>query len=205
MKRAVLPTPPADELLIVRDALVPKLSARSAGSKIGYKLGCTLDKSEVYLSLTVNQGGGYFSHEWVPLSRIIDKLKSLVGDGPFPAITLKSVMVGKSVNNASFLAAALVAEGVLKPEADKAFKLQIACDPVAWRDGLFDLPGEVESLRQPAIEEAKGGQNAESSSEPDSQKKSKRGARVKTGLADDSDSQPDTGAEANHANHPQPE
>lgn len=201
MKRTVLPAPPADELVIVRNALVPKLSARSAGSKIGYKLGYPHDQSEVFLSLTENQGGGYFSREWVPLARIIDKLKSLAGDGPFPAITLKSVMVGKSVNNASFLAAALVAEGVLKPEEDRAFKLGIVGDPAQWRTSLFSLSGEVENLLPPETpnmsENTGATQSTDTdSSETDAPKKNNRGARLKGLLLPQ---------EAENEDHPQPE
>lgn len=193
MKRAVLPTPPADELLIVRDALVPKLSARSAGSQIGYKLGCTLDKSEAYLSLTENQGGGYFSREWVPLTRIISKLKNL--DAGFPAISLKSAFVGKSVNNPSFLAAALVAEGVLSPQADKSFKLDVVCDPAEWRASLFTLSGAVEKLipSEESNVSKDGISDTEASATALPAKKNNRGAKVK-GLVQEG---------VNHEDHPQ--
>lgn len=208
MKRATLPASPADELLIVRDALVPKLSARSAGSKIGYKLGCTLDKSEAYFKLTANQSAGYFSIEWVPLSKIAAKLSQLANAGSFPAIALKSVFVGRSVNNASFLAAALVAEGVLKPEADKAFKLQIACDPATWREGLFDLPGEIECLIPPVVETPEGSPNAEGPATSNAPKKSKKGSRPKTdegkpASAPEQEATPELGAD--DADHPQSE
>ncbi len=175
MKRGILPTPPK-ELVVVRSVQVPKLSQRADGL-IGYQLAYVPDQSEAFFALTSNAGGGYFSKEWVPVSRIVDKLAELSAEEAFPAIALKSVFVGKSVNNASFLAAALVAEGVLKSDPEKAFRLMVAPEAKDWRDLIFTLSGETVRFDSPEADKP----------EPEP-KKNKRGAKVKG--VDDADHPP---------------
>lgn len=61
-----------------QSAAVPKLSARAEGL-ISYKIGFVPDQSEVNFSLTGNEGGGYFSREWIPLTRVVAVLADLAG------------------------------------------------------------------------------------------------------------------------------
>lgn len=168
MKRSIIPAPPP-QLVIIRTQQTTKLSKHAHG-KISYQLGYCPDKSEAWFTLSGNEGGGYFSHEWVPLSRIIDKLTELAKDGPFPAIALKSVFVGKSVNNPSFLAASLVAEGILTADLEKSFRLHVSGNPDQWRDELYAMTGELVNF-QP---------DADVSAEPKI-KKNHRGAKIKGG------------------------
>lgn len=168
MKRTPLPSPPS-QLVIVRTQQVAKLSKRADG-KISYQLGYCPDKSEAWFTLSGNEGGGYFSHEWVPLSRIIDMLTELAKTGPFPAIALKPVFVGKSVNNPSFLAASLVAEGILTADPEKTFRLHVSGNPDQWRDELYAMTGELVNFLP----------DADVSTEP-KVRKNHRGAKIKGG------------------------
>lgn len=168
MKRSIIPAPPP-QLVIVRTQQVAKLSKRADG-KISYQLGYAPDKTEAWFALTGNEGGGYFSHEWVPLSRIIDTLTELAKAGAFPAIALKPVFVGKSVNNPSFLAAALVAESILTADPEKSFRLHVTGNPDQWRDEVFAMTGEIVNFLP----------DADASPEP-KVKKNNRGARIKGG------------------------
>ncbi|WP_410499522.1 hypothetical protein [Chitinibacter sp. S2-10] len=63
MKRSPAPYIPP-ELCIVKTSSAPKLSSRATG-RLSYQIGYLPDRSEIYLQLTANEGGGYFSNEWL--------------------------------------------------------------------------------------------------------------------------------------------
>lgn len=189
MKKGILPSPPA-ELDIVRDEQVPKLSERASG-KISYQIGHTPDMQETFIALTGNEGGGYFSGEWVPLSKVMDKLAELSAQEPFPAVALKTVFAGKSANNASFLAAALVAEGVLAKDEEKAFKLKLKPGFQNWAKNLKTITKFIRKAGAKAEAEA-----AAEFERAQQDKKSQRGAKVKG---------QDAQQGGEHEDHPQPE
>jgi hypothetical protein len=75
-----------------------------------YNIGSEND--HFYVRVIDNVGGGFFSHEWIELSTIIETLPN---DTPFNASALAPLFTSKSANNAGFLAAALKAEKLIVP------------------------------------------------------------------------------------------
>ncbi|EED33651.1 conserved hypothetical protein [gamma proteobacterium NOR5-3] len=106
--------------------ILKKASTRSLEGKatLGYQLGIN-DTSALYWRLVSNSGGGFFSEEWVALKAIQDALNNWPQDRPITSMALRSLFLGKSANNPSFLMATLVKEGVLerKPGTKRHYQL----------------------------------------------------------------------------------
>jgi hypothetical protein len=88
------------------------------GSQLTYEVGND-DKGQAYVKITAAAGGGFFSEEWISLPSIIAALDAWPSERPLTSNALAPLFRGKSANNPGFLAAALVAEGVLSRVADR--------------------------------------------------------------------------------------
>lgn len=84
----------------------------SGKSEITYQLGEDAD-DRLVLRIHSNDGGGFFSMEWIPIDDILSALESCDPDKPITSVALGKLIRGKSVNTSAFLLAALKAEGVL--------------------------------------------------------------------------------------------
>jgi hypothetical protein len=109
------------DMVIVKVATCNKLSQRATG-ELSYHIGKVESDHSVHIQIKANSSGGYFSKEWVPLTAIESCLTLDMKSGtPFTTATLKESFISKSQNNAGFLGAVLVAEGIMVPVPDKAF------------------------------------------------------------------------------------
>ena len=107
-----------DPIVTFRSHVIPKLGAHAKGS-ITYAVGIGPDGA-VCLSIVANQGGGYYSKEWVAFGRICEVLAHFRTSGnAFTTQTLLAAFGNRSTNNAGFLAAILRHERLLNPAADK--------------------------------------------------------------------------------------
>lgn len=114
--------------LIIERGEALKLSPKSE-SKIYFQLALNEDDQALYLRIDSNDGGGLHSKEWISVELIIDTLKQLEG-ATFKSTALKSCMVGKSSNNASFLAAILRSPDIqlIKPAEEGIFSHILVAD-----------------------------------------------------------------------------
>lgn len=138
-------------LEILKIEQCPKLSASAEGHITYHILRDPTDKA-LYIAIAGNEGGGYFSHEAVALDKIEQCLQELQATGkPFPAIRLKSIFVGKSANNPSFMAAALRHEKLLSPSPEMP-KLFFPTEGLGeWRVLMAGMPALSQSIpSQPA-------------------------------------------------------
>jgi len=88
--------------------------ALSGNGMIGYEL--SLDnKKSLYIRITSNTGGGYFSDESIALTDIEGILFLLADDERLASTALQPLFKGKSVNTTAFLMAALRNAGLVKP------------------------------------------------------------------------------------------
>lgn len=86
----------------------------SGKSEITYQLGEDAD-DRLVLRIHSNDGGGFFSMEWIPIADILSALEAWPDDKAITSVALGKLIRGKSVNTSAFLLAALKAEGVLRP------------------------------------------------------------------------------------------
>ena len=100
---------------IIKIATCPTCTGKA---KLTYHLGCKVDK-QLYIRISTNSGGGFFSAEWVAYTSIKTALASHPADKPVTSTAFIPLFQGKSTNTPGFLLAALVNEGLLKLAGDK--------------------------------------------------------------------------------------
>ena len=102
---------PLESISILKKASCPTLSGKST---LTYHIGCTAD-SEIYFRIHANDGGGFFSREWVAWKEIQHHLEKVPKTTPITSVVLHRLFKGKSVNTPAFLLAVLKHEGLLRP------------------------------------------------------------------------------------------
>ena len=93
-------------------------STLSGKSKLTYHIGCSAE-SQIYFRIHANDGGGFFSREWVAWQGIRHHLQKVPKTTPITSIALHRLFKGKSVNTPSFLLAVLKHEKLLQPMKGK--------------------------------------------------------------------------------------
>jgi len=102
--------PDAYYQIIIERGEAAKLSPRAEG-KIYFQLARHDQEDRVYVRIDGNDGGGLHTREWIDMMTVVDTLREQA-DKAFKSTLLKTCIVGKSANNASFLAAILRAPGL---------------------------------------------------------------------------------------------
>lgn len=97
----------------------------SAKYKIKYHIGID-DQDNTIIRVYENEGGGYFSSEWVKLQTILDKLDS--AKKPLTSFSLHGIFEGKSANTPGFVFAVIYAEGLVERDIENP-RVYVSCDP----------------------------------------------------------------------------
>jgi len=95
-----------------------KTKTVSGRATLTYNLGTASDGS-IYMRISNSSGNGFYSKEWLAVEDIKALLDNIKDGNPITSFYLAPVFVGKSSNNAGYLAALLLAEAVLAPFEDK--------------------------------------------------------------------------------------
>ena len=117
----IKPTNDIPEKSEIEHVTTKKTKTLSGKSTLTYHIGKDEDDN-VYLRLWVNSSQGYFSNEFLAMSKIEEILKRQ-GTDSFTGYVFKDLFNGKSVNSHGFIAACLVAEGILAFAEGKKRKL----------------------------------------------------------------------------------
>lgn len=121
-----------NELRILKKATCPTLSGKS---KLTYMIGCD-DENEVFLRIYANNGGGFFSTEWVALKNIQQALEK--NPEEITSVALYGLFRGKSVNTPAFLLAVLKHEGMVRSIKGKKRRHELV-DSSDFQDRIADL------------------------------------------------------------------
>jgi hypothetical protein len=121
------------DIRVLRKANCPTLSGKST---LTYHVGSNAE-DQLYLRVDSNNGGGFFSREWIALDAIADML----GKSPdhITSVTLSRLFERKSVNTPGFLLAVLKKEGLVEPVKGNSRRHQ-----------LGDIQAFVARIEQPA-------------------------------------------------------
>lgn len=136
------PASPADSAEVQESfVLLKSASARKLGKhahgEIHYQISCDIERKNLSLAITGNDGGGYFSKEVLSFHKVEACLASREVGARFPSKALKEVFTGRSSNNAGFLAAILRSEALISPAPDMESQ-HVACgDQTAWKSALL--------------------------------------------------------------------
>ena len=131
-----------------------KLGLRSTGS-LSYQVLADHDRKNLFIALTQNDGGGFFSKERVNMLSIEACLDAHKAGEPFPSKTLKNAYKSKSSNNAGFMTATLRALDLTSAAPGAESKHIVAGDWDAWRKKmiaeagtLIELPADADDEKQ---------------------------------------------------------
>ncbi len=119
---------------LVRQGTGAKLGANSTGT-FSYAVMIDADRTEPFIAMTSNDGGGYFSREAVPISALRRCAGLADSDKPLGASAFEPTFVGRSTNNGNFAVAALCAESLLnRVQRDGPGRAQPLADAGFWDD-----------------------------------------------------------------------
>ncbi|MGZ5049962.1 MAG: hypothetical protein ACXWF8_07940 [Methylobacter sp.] len=133
--------PPAYLSLKVGRAV--KTGSRSQGY-LHYRILTDTAQQQLFITLVGNDGDGCYSKEIVPFSQIEQCLHGIDTSKPIASKRFKPAFIGKSANNAGFLAAILRAELLLAPAPDAVHQHTVQPDWPAWKTALLALAPEAE-------------------------------------------------------------
>ncbi|MBD8532801.1 MULTISPECIES: hypothetical protein [unclassified Massilia] len=137
----------------VKTAKAPKLGKHAEGA-IHYQILTDSERKQPMFQIIGNEGGGYYSKEILVFDDVESCLSLHPPEQPFPSKLLQAVFMGRSSNNAGFLAAILRAEGLLALAPDTEGRHVIAGDWTAWKASMLDEPGHPVDAK-PAEKEEK--------------------------------------------------
>ncbi|NYH22467.1 hypothetical protein [Paraburkholderia bryophila] len=132
--------PSESNLLLLRSASARKVGTRSTGS-IQYVLLCDSAHESLYIRIACNEGGGYFSKEIVPFTRAKECVSGFSPDRAIPSKVFAPAFIGRSSNNAGFLAAILRAEELLAAAPGTDFQHVVTGDWNEWEATALKLDG----------------------------------------------------------------
>jgi hypothetical protein len=95
--------------------------------KLNYQVGVD-DRRSVYVRISENHGGGFFSDEWVAHADIQAAIEAWPEDSPVTGLTFRGVYISKSSNNAGFLIRILRELNLVEPMEGRK-RCHQACDP----------------------------------------------------------------------------
>lgn len=132
------------ELVLLKEASAPKLSKRSAGSSLQYRLWTDEKRSDVFWQIAANDGGQH-SLELVPMAKVQATIAAQAGNDPFRTLLLRSTFSGRSTNNAGFLVCAMAAEGLLVA-SDKAHHHVVHGNWADWQQAVLSIDGKPTAI-----------------------------------------------------------
>ncbi len=124
-------TAAVSNIRVLRAGQCPSLSG---GSTLTYHV-ATNNESAIAFRLFENSSKGFFSNEWIPLSDILEAF----GDrASISSSILRPLFLSKSTNNAGFMLAALLAEGLVQASSAQHGSY-LPVDPAAYKASLREL------------------------------------------------------------------
>ncbi|MBR8218294.1 hypothetical protein HT749_31955 [Burkholderia cepacia] len=126
--------------ILLRSGEARKVGQRSTGT-IRYDIVSDSERTKVFIRITGNDGGGYFSRELVDFDKAIDGIASYKDGSPFPSKIFAPAFVGKSSNNAGFLAAVLRGEQLLDAAPGSDFQHVVSGEWADWKSDALKLEG----------------------------------------------------------------
>ena len=157
---------------VLKEATCPTSSLKST---LTYQVGKD-ESNAIFLKISGNDGGGFWSAEWVALADIQSAIKAWPEDQGITSMAFRKIFRGKSANTPGFLVAVLCDLGLLEPMGDRK-RVHQACDPAAFLASLEEI--QPETGKEPATK-AKTPAKAKSKAMAKAKAKSPSKAAAKT-------------------------
>ena len=131
---------------LIRAARAPKMGLRSTGG-IHYQILTDDSHQEVYLRIASNEGGGYVSDEAVSVHALVRCITDLENGEVLRSGVFKPAFSGRSSNNSGFIAAVMLAEGLLSRDAERPHLLIDNARWSEWCATQLAVGGELPTVR----------------------------------------------------------
>jgi len=139
-------TTPASTLksyLSLKIGRAAKTGSRSQGY-IHYRILKEPDQDLLYIAIVHNDGGGCYSRETVAFNKVELCLQKVDINKPIASKLFEQAFIGKSANNAGFMAAILRAEHLLIPAPNTAHQHTVQPDWAPWKTSMLALSDSAE-------------------------------------------------------------
>jgi hypothetical protein len=137
------PIPSPQTYLSLKVGKAIKTGSRSHGY-LHYRILTDTAQQQLFITLIGNDGDGCYSKEIVPFDTIEQCLHDIDTSKPIASKRFQPAFIGKSANNAGFLAAVLRAELLLAPAPDVVHQHTVQPDWPAWKNALLALAQKAE-------------------------------------------------------------
>ena len=137
---------PTDVYLSLKVGRAKKTGVRSKGY-IHYRLLCDPAKEHLYVTIVANDSGGAYSREILAFNTICSCLEGIDTRKPIASKLFQKAFIGKSANNAGFLAAILWAEQLLEPAPDAIHQHIVKPEWTTWKTAMLALAVKAESYQ----------------------------------------------------------
>lgn len=137
------PASPAPSYLSLKLGSANKTGSRSQGA-IHYRILTDSDQQQLSIILVGNDGDGCYSKEVVPFAKIEQCLQGFDPLKPIASKLFQQAFIGRSSNNAGFLAAILRAEQLLAPVPEAVHQHAIQPDWPVWKTAMLALAATAE-------------------------------------------------------------
>jgi hypothetical protein len=135
-KSAAINDDTVNPIRILKEDTCPTSSGKST---LTFQVG--IDESDdIHLKVSGNDGGGFWSAEWVSYDSIQSALTEWPQDQGITSMAFRKIFRGRSANTPGFLVAVLNALGILEPMGDKK-RVHQACDPKPFLAEVSELQG----------------------------------------------------------------
>jgi len=139
----------------IRVAKIATCDSLSGLSRLEYHVGYEAgSKDKIYWRIWKNSGGGKFNSDWVALSTITVVMSKVPAGEAFKAAALNPILVGRSVNTPSFIAAALVAEGLIVRSEKVARCYERGNADMWWKEMLRLIEAKTNLIPAPTADTA---------------------------------------------------
>ena len=137
------PTSTLQSYLSLKVGRADKNGLRSHGY-LHYRILADSDLQMLFITLIGNDGGGCYSKEIVPFDKIEQCLQGVDTRKPIASKLFQPAFIGRSSNNAGFLAAILRAEQLLAPAPGAVHQHAVQPDWAAWKTAMFALAPQAQ-------------------------------------------------------------
>jgi uncharacterized UPF0160 family protein len=150
--------------LSLKSSKTTKIGLRTEGY-IHYRVLSDQD-NRLYFNITGNDDDGYYSKEIIPFDSVEELVKTIKPNVAISSSLFRPAFIGRSNNNAAFLAAILRAEKLLAPMADAVKKHTVEAGWDRWRTDMLKNVPKAKSFEPEVVKIDKGKKSSKKSVVP---------------------------------------
>ena len=150
--------------LSLKSSKTTKIGLRTEGY-IHYRVLSDQDQ-KLYFNITANDDGGYYSKELISFDVVEELLKNIKPNVAISSSLFIPAFIGRSNNNAAFLAAILRAEKLLAPMADAVKKHTVEAGWDRWQTDMLKNVTKAKPFEPEVVKTDKGKKSSKKSVMP---------------------------------------